>query len=654
MAKKLRYVVVDPETNSIVLERGAREHAHPASLTKMMTLAMVSEALALKSTDFNIDETKVKIPSSDNFTKGPLKRLAQFETLKPGKFYPANLLLAASGNKSEARSTVALAHWLAEKSVYGWGGNEKQRDTNFLAHMNRRLEEIGLTDTDAHVTTGWYSKKHHTTALDIAILADYMHSNFPKTTEHTFGQASPKIVRAYTANPAAAPLHSSRIIRKKPEEVLWAKTGYLKKHGFSQAVYYEKDGKPLIAVVLGSQTKSRNNTKVLKVISDAYKKLEDPSYTPKKVYEDVTFNPDAQQPTATTTGQSITAPTKTPEVKNTAAPISAPEIALPKIDSPEITDAEPTDIPEGLTTDSAYDFLVTKRKGLPPLPKTADGYPDLTKIPLNRLPFPKPAPDRTIRFLLCDAPHPKAPAATATGAPHLSKVFNAKDTTTAKRHPQTDEEMFEAVFNESFRKKMIHEEGYSPRVYRDSLGLPTVGIGHLLKGKNDHLLQGRKLNIGDQISDVCVDRLFKEDTSKAINAAMAQARDFNIFEPDFVTGLVSINYQLGTKWPKEWPNAYKQLKEGNLAEAMIEFIASDNRKKTSSWIKQTPYRVLNALGMIANEISERKTSAQDIISAQSNKIKELRATIEELTQNNTRMPTGADLMRAPPTIGKSI
>ena len=109
----------------------------------------------------------------------------------------------------------------------------------------------------------------------------------------------------------------------------------------------------------------------------------------------------------------------------------------------------------------------------------------------------------------------------------------------------------------------------------------------------------------------------------------------NLFEKDVVLGLVSINFQLGEAWPKEWPSAYKHLKNGDFENAMIEFVAGKTHRETNNWIKQTPYRTIKALKMIANEVSERNQEAQDTINEQTKIIKQLRETIAEMTATNT-------------------
>lgn len=151
------------------------------------------------------------------------------------------------------------------------------------------------------------------------------------------------------------------------------------------------------------------------------------------------------------------------------------------------------------------------------------------------------------------------------------------------------EDMFLKVYL-SIRDKMVAEEGFRTDVYRDSLGFPTVGIGHLVRPEDN-------LKVGDVISKERIDMLFKQDVSEAIEAAINQAIEVGEFEQDFVTALTSVNFQLGTKWPQKWPNTYKKLKAGEYHDVI-------RTLERSLWAKQTPTRVSSFIKAIIKEIGE--------------------------------------------------
>jgi len=151
------------------------------------------------------------------------------------------------------------------------------------------------------------------------------------------------------------------------------------------------------------------------------------------------------------------------------------------------------------------------------------------------------------------------------------------------------QKMFDKVLR-NVRTKMVKEEGYRQVVYKDSLGKPTVGIGHLVHPKD-------KLKVGNKITKDRVELLFKSDVSKSIKAAMTQAQEIGQFEYDFILALTSVNFQLGNNWPSKWPNTYKQLNNGNF-NAVIKAV------KNSKWARQTPKRTEAFIMALMVEMNE--------------------------------------------------
>lgn len=131
----------------------------------------------------------------------------------------------------------------------------------------------------------------------------------------------------------------------------------------------------------------------------------------------------------------------------------------------------------------------------------------------------------------------------------------------------------------AFRNLMANPtvEGRRNDVYLDSNKILTVGIGH-------KVLPTDNLKLGDVISDDRVNELFSQDGSNALKAAKAQAAQAGISDPDFITSLASVNFQLGAGWTRDFKKAWPKIVAGDYAGAAREV----NR---SSWAKQTPVRV---------------------------------------------------------------
>lgn len=122
-------------------------------------------------------------------------------------------------------------------------------------------------------------------------------------------------------------------------------------------------------------------------------------------------------------------------------------------------------------------------------------------------------------------------------------------------------------------------EGFRRVVYKDHLGNPTAGIGHLL---TTH--ENKKYKIGSSVSEEQIQMWFKLDTEKAEQAALKQSKEIGIEEDWFIAALISVNFQLGVKWTQVFYNTYPAIVAHNFDTAIYNLRQSD-------WYKQTPVRV---------------------------------------------------------------
>lgn len=127
------------------------------------------------------------------------------------------------------------------------------------------------------------------------------------------------------------------------------------------------------------------------------------------------------------------------------------------------------------------------------------------------------------------------------------------------------------------RQILEAEEGRRTRVYADTRGRLTVGIGHLV-------LPDDRLNAGDVISEARVDALFARDAARALAAASSQAAEAGVTDAEFVARLAAVNFQLGSGWTAVFPKTWGLIVAGAYG-AAADGLAS------SLWARQTPRRV---------------------------------------------------------------
>jgi GH24 family phage-related lysozyme (muramidase) len=122
-------------------------------------------------------------------------------------------------------------------------------------------------------------------------------------------------------------------------------------------------------------------------------------------------------------------------------------------------------------------------------------------------------------------------------------------------------------------------EGCCEKVYEDSRGLLTAGIGHLLTDK-----EKTQYKEGDTVPLATRAAWVQADLKKAYDAGAAQASQLGISDQNFINAMASVNFQLGPAWKNEHKKTWAYMVAHEWDKAATE--AQD-----SKWYKQTPVRV---------------------------------------------------------------
>ena len=137
------------------------------------------------------------------------------------------------------------------------------------------------------------------------------------------------------------------------------------------------------------------------------------------------------------------------------------------------------------------------------------------------------------------------------------------------------------------RNMLAVHEGRRNTPYKDSKGLWTVGIGHLIG-------DGRSLppSMNRTFSDAEVDELFSKDY-KHHAAAAANIPGYDKINDMGKVGLIDLTFNMGQVWYKKWPNFTKAMSEGNWQQAA-------NSLEQSAWYRQVGRRAPTVVGLIRN------------------------------------------------------
>lgn len=228
----MQYAVLDRDTGQLLEGRGAHKQATAASLTKVMALYVVSQAIASPHTNFNLG-SGVKIPRIINDIPGTA---AAIRSIKPGQIRNLQQLLVNAGSRSDAISITALA--VATADAYGWKGSEASKLRQFVGLMNEQAEKLGMRDSHFTDVVGLRAD-NISTPYDIATLFHKFENQYPRLAEISLGEG-----------------RSSRYAARNPNDTDLVKTGYTRAAGFNLAVAGQNtSGDELIAAVFGARSK---------------------------------------------------------------------------------------------------------------------------------------------------------------------------------------------------------------------------------------------------------------------------------------------------------------------------------------------------------------------------------------------------------------
>ncbi|MFN3463707.1 MAG: D-alanyl-D-alanine carboxypeptidase family protein [Terricaulis sp.] len=247
-------IVMDARTNEVLLEDQADEIRFPASLTKMMTLYMLFEAI--ERGDISMD---TRMTASRNAARQPPSRLG----LACSRRGCDSITVEQAIRALVVQSANDVATLVGERL----GGTEAR----FAANMTARARELGLTNTRFANASGLPDTRHRTTARDMATLSLALWRDFPQY-YHYFQTPNFSWRRSSGRN-------HNRLLGQV-EGVDGIKTGYTRASGFNLATMTERNGRRVIVVVLGGETSAARDAQVAYLIEGAYQEYarrEDPN-----------------------------------------------------------------------------------------------------------------------------------------------------------------------------------------------------------------------------------------------------------------------------------------------------------------------------------------------------------------------------------------
>ncbi|WP_051551023.1 D-alanyl-D-alanine carboxypeptidase family protein [Legionella geestiana] len=220
------FILIDVDSGRIIAEKNSDERLPPASLTKIMTLYVISNAL--KNNQIHLTDT-VRI-SHDAWKTGGSRMF-----VKEGQLVPIEDLVKGIIVDSGNDACAAMAEHL--------GGSEQ----GFSDIMNQQAQSLGMKNSHFTDSTGLPDKDHYSSARDLAVLGRALIRDFPQY-YHWYK------MKWYSFNGIRQPNRNRLLWRDS--NVDGVKTGHTDEAGYCLVSSAKRDNMRLLAVVLGAPSES--------------------------------------------------------------------------------------------------------------------------------------------------------------------------------------------------------------------------------------------------------------------------------------------------------------------------------------------------------------------------------------------------------------
>lgn len=241
-------IIIEPTTGKIIFEKNSNERLEPASMTKIMTLLLTFEA---------IDNGRVSLDDTVNISKRAADMGGSQMFLEAGSNIRLEEIIKGVSIASANDGAIALAEFI--------GGSVE----NFVDMMNKKAEDLGLSNTHFANPHGLHADNHYSSAYDMAIMASNLIShekvlNYTSIYEDYFNK--PDGSRTWLVN-------TNKLVRFL-EGVDGLKTGYTSEAGYCLTATAKKGNVRYITVVMGepsSDIRSSETTNMLNYAFNSFK-----------------------------------------------------------------------------------------------------------------------------------------------------------------------------------------------------------------------------------------------------------------------------------------------------------------------------------------------------------------------------------------------
>ena len=234
-------ILIEESTGKVIYEKNADEQLHPASMTKIMSMILIFDA---------IDNNKISLDDEVQISKEASSMGGSQVFINEGETYKVEELLKGVAIASANDAVVALAEKIS-------GSKEK-----FVEEMNNKAKELGLKNTNFVNPHGLDADNHYSSARDMSIMARELLKykdvlKFTSKYEDYFKKKDGSSIWLVNTNKLV----------KFYEGMDGLKTGYTEKAGYCLTATANKNNLRFISVVMGEESIENRTEDTLKLMN---------------------------------------------------------------------------------------------------------------------------------------------------------------------------------------------------------------------------------------------------------------------------------------------------------------------------------------------------------------------------------------------------
>lgn len=223
-------ILMEAAGGNVIWEKDADTRRAPASVTKVMTLLLIFDAL---------EEGKIALEDDVQTSEYAASMGGSQVFLEPGETQTVDTLIKCIAVASANDACVAMAEYIS--------GSEEA----FVEQMNQRAEGLGMMNTHFVNCNGLDTDGHETTARDIALMSRELISHYPRIHEYSMIWMD-TITHTTRKGTSEFGLTNTNKLTRQYAYATGLKTGSTGNAGFCVSATAEKDGVELIAVIMGA------------------------------------------------------------------------------------------------------------------------------------------------------------------------------------------------------------------------------------------------------------------------------------------------------------------------------------------------------------------------------------------------------------------